>query len=212
MTTSINNLALKGQISSPFSNNAPLMPLKPPDDLPNHLDITKHIEDKHGITNMHIHNIGHNNNAIEFVGSKDHINHTQWPITKDMAEFIANNNNLNSKYQPLVIPYSSACYMCNEFKGKNIKKVLLIVFIIIICIIIICVIIYFVNKSKTIDKDNESKRLERSGKRLERSGDRLERSGDRLERSGDRLERSGDRLERSGDRLERSGDRLDNLP
>ena len=178
MATSINNLALKGQISSPFSNNAPLMPLKPPDDLPNHLDITKHIEDKHGITNMHIHNIGHNNNAIEFVGRKDHINHTQWPITKDMAEFIANNNNLNSKYQPLVIPYSSACYMCNENKNKRAKKISIIVLIVVVCIVILFIIIVFVNKNS----NNLTKKEQREKNREDRhEGQHEDRHEDRHE-------------------------------
>jgi hypothetical protein len=162
----VKNTQPSGKIVTPSSHNAPIMPFKPPDELPNHLDITKHIEDKNGITNIHIHSIGHDNHAIEFIGSKDHIDHTQWPITKDMATFIANNNNLNSKFQPIVIPYSSACYMCNEFKRKNVKKIFLIVFIIICVIIVVCLIIYFVDKGKTV---NEDKKNTHSGKH-KRSG------------------------------------------
>jgi hypothetical protein len=184
MATTINNLAPKGTIVTPLEHKI-IMPFNPPDDLPKHIDITKHIEDKNGITNMHIHNIGHNNHAIEFIGSKDHINHTQWSITKDMATFIANNNNLNSKYQPLVIPYSSACYMCNEFKGKQIRKIFLIVFIIIICIIIICVIIYLVNRSNTVNEDKKrSGKQNKSGKKNNRSGRQNTRSDRKNNRSG----------------------------
>jgi len=153
MAMSINNVAPKGQIASPLTNAA--QPFKPPDKLPNDLDITKHIQDTTGVTNMHIHTIGHNNNAIEFVGSKDHMNYTQWPITPDMANIISNNNNLNKKYQPLVIPYSAACYACNENKHKSSKKILIIVLIIVVCIVIIFMIIILVNKRNTINEDKK---------------------------------------------------------
>lgn len=152
----INLVQPQGQFASPLIK--PAMPTRPPDKLPNHLDITKHIQDVNGITNMHIHSIGHNNDAIEFVGSKDHSNFTQWPITKDMANIIYNNNNLNRKYQPLVIPYSSACYMCNENKNKRAKKISIVVLIVVVCLVIIILIVIFVNQnSKNITNKKSEK-------------------------------------------------------
>jgi hypothetical protein len=124
------------------SINLPVMPTA----LNNDLDITKHIIDAKGITNMHVHIVGHNNDSIEFVGNKDHTNSTQWPITKQMSKFIVDNNNLNKKYLPIVIPYSAACYVCNENKHKFSKKIFGISFIIVFAIIIIIAIIY-INKS-----------------------------------------------------------------
>jgi hypothetical protein len=143
MATSINNISTKGVINSPI--NQPIMPTAPPDK--EDLDITKHIQDVKGITNMHIHTVGHNNHAIEFVGNKDHHNHTQWPLTKEMTDFISDNNNLNKKYLPIVIPYSAACYVCKEDKNKSIKKISIIAVVAIIILFAIIIIIIFINKN-----------------------------------------------------------------
>ena len=158
----VNLVQPQGQIASPII--PPAMPARPPDKLPNQLDITKHIQDLNGITNMHIHSIGHNSDAIEFVGSKDHSSSTQWPITPEMSTIIANNNNLNRKYQPLVIPYSAACYMCTENKNKRAKKISIIVLIVVVCIVILFIIIVFVNKNS----NNLTKKEQREEKREDR--------------------------------------------
>lgn len=150
----INTVQQQGQFATPIQ--LPAMPTRPPDKLPNHLDITKHIQDVDGITNVHVHTIGHNNDAIEFIGKKDHISTTQWPITSDMSNVISNNNNLNRKYQPLVIPYSAACYVCNENKNKMAKKISIYVLVAIVIIIIIFIIIIIVNRNaKTIGDDED---------------------------------------------------------
>jgi len=144
-----------------------IMPTEPPT---HDLDITKHIIDVKGITNIHVHIVGNNNDTIEFVGNKDHTNNTQWPITKEMSKFIANNNNLNKKYLPIVIPYSAACYVCNENKHKFSKKIFSISFIIIFVILIIIAIIYINNSVKS--NLNNSKLLNifnRSNKSLNNS-------------------------------------------
>ena len=146
MATSINNVANKGVINSPI--NRPIMPTAAPDK--EDLDITKHIQDVKGITNMHIHTVGHNNHAIEFVGNKDHHNHTQWPITKEMTDFISDNNNLNKKYLPIVIPYGAACYVCNENKHKSVKKISIIASITVIVLVAIIIIIIFINKNSNM--------------------------------------------------------------
>jgi t-SNARE complex subunit (syntaxin) len=163
---STNMTQTQGQFASPLQ--MPAMPTRPPDKLPNQLDITKHIEDVNGITNMHIHSIGHNSDAIEFIGSKDHSNYTQWPITSEMSNIISSNNNLNRKYQPLVIPYSSACYMCNENKNKRAKKISIIVLIVVVCIVIIFTIIFCVNKNS----NNLTKKEQRKEDRKDNSEDR----------------------------------------
>lgn len=150
----INTVQKPGRLATP--HQLPAMPTRPPDKLPNHLDITKHIQDVDGITNTHVHTIGHNNDAIEFIGKKDHISTTQWPITSDMSNIISNNNNLNRKYQPLVIPYSAACYVCNENKNKMAKKISIYVLVAIVIIIIIFIIIIIVNRNaKTIDDEED---------------------------------------------------------
>jgi hypothetical protein len=149
--TGIHDEFIKSKKYSP--KKPPVMPTAPPD---HDLDITKHIIDVKGITNMHVHTVGNNNDTIEFVGNKDHTNNTQWPITKEMSKFIANNNNLNKKYLPIVIPYSAACYVCNENKHRFSKKIFSISFIIIFAIIIIIAIIY-INKSVRTNKSNNSK-------------------------------------------------------
>jgi len=138
--TSIHDELVKPNIYSP--TKLPVMPTNPPD---KDTDITKHIVDIKGITNMHVHVIGNNNDAIEFVGNKDHDNNTQWPITKEMSKFIAKNNNLNKKYLPIVIPYNAACYICNEDKHKKSKKIFKILFIVVFIIVVIIAIIY-INK------------------------------------------------------------------
>jgi len=157
MATSINHLKHTNSTVSPIT--PPIMPNNKP---VNDLDITKHIQDVKGITNMHIHTIGHNNNAIEFVGSKDHTDNTQWPITDEMSKLISDNNNLNKKYLPIVIPYNAACYVCNENKHKKIKRVSIITLIIIVCIAIIVLIAAVVNKNKIsthiIKKENIMKK------------------------------------------------------
>jgi hypothetical protein len=156
MATSIMHLNQNyGSIASPLKT--PAMPLKPPSKIPNHYDITKHIKDVNGITNMHIHSIGHNNDGIEFVGSKDHQNTTQWPITDEMSKIISDNNNLNRSYNPLVIPYSSACYVCTEHGNKRARKIAIGVLIAIVCLVVIIVIIVLVNRTSG-SIDGESKR------------------------------------------------------
>jgi hypothetical protein len=174
MATTVLNTSLvqqQGKFASPLQH--PAMPTRPPDKLPNQLDITKHIQDINGITNMHIHSIGHNSDAIEFVGSKDHMNYTQWPITEKMSSIIHNNNNLNRKYQPLVIPYSSACYMCTENKNKRAKKISIIVLIVVVCIVILFIIIICVNKNS----ENLTKKEQRKQKRDEHDTDRHDTDG-----------------------------------
>lgn len=155
MATSIMHLNQNyGSIASPIQ--IPVMPAKPPSKIPNHYDITKHIKDVNGITNVHVHSIGHNNDGIEFVGSKDHQNTTQWPITDEMSKVIADNNNLNRSYNPLVIPYTAACYVCNEHGSKRTRKILLGVLIAVICLVVIIVIIVLVNRtSNNNDYDAE---------------------------------------------------------
>jgi len=187
MATSIVNLnQTYGTIASPLQK--PAAPTRPPSKLPNHLDITKHIQDVNGITNMHIHSIGHNNDGIEFVGSKDHMHSTQWPITEDMAKIISDNNNLNRKYQPLVIPYSAACYICNENKNKTAKKIAIGVLITILCLIIIITIIILVNKNNNHITNKKNDQENRRGDRENRRDDREEQRGDREEQRGDREE------------------------
>jgi hypothetical protein len=144
-----------GSIASPIQ--IPAMPTKPPSKIPNHYDITKHIKDVNGITNMHVHSIGHNNDGVEFVGSKDHQNTTQWPITDEMSKIIADNNNLNRSYNPLVIPYTSACYVCNEHGNKRTRKILFGVLIAVICIVVIIVIIILVNRTSNIISEDSDK-------------------------------------------------------
>jgi hypothetical protein len=145
-----------GSIASPIQ--IPATPAKPPSKIPNHHDITKHIKDINGITNVHVHSIGHNNDGIEFVGSKDHQNTTQWPITDEMSKVIADNNNLNRSYNPLVIPYTSACYVCNEHGHKKTRKILLGVLIAVICLVVIIVIIVLVNKTSNNNEYDDKDR------------------------------------------------------
>jgi hypothetical protein len=181
----INTVQQPGQFATPIQ--LPAMPTRPPDKLPNHLDITKHIQDVDGITNVHVHTIGHNNDAIEFIGKKDHISTTQWPITSDMSNIISNNNNLNRKYQPLVIPYSAACYVCNENKNKMAKKISIYVLVAIVIIIIIFIIIIIVNRNaKTIDDEDD----EDDNAEGENRDDRGENRDDRGENRDDRGENS----------------------
>ena len=151
----IHKLQPQGQFATP--TKLPVMPTRPPDKLPDQLDITKHIQDVDGITNMHIHSTGHNNNAIEFIGKKDHMSTTQWPITTEMANVISNNNNLNRKYQPLVIPYSAACFICNENKNKIAKKISIYVLIAVVIIIVIFIIVIFINRNANSIDDKDDK-------------------------------------------------------